>query len=78
MKLRILVSFILAVGTVSTFAGAKEDFVQAVKSGSGSCDAVKPTGGRQGTVMKWKTCTSDTVVIDGCTLACKGGAKIGG
>ena len=79
MKLRILISFALIVGSMSVMAGAKEDFMKAVKSGAGSCDAVKATGGRQGTVMKWKTCTSTSVEIDGCTIQCSNGANsIGG
>ena len=79
MKLRILISFALIVGSMSVMAGAKEDFMKAVKSGAGSCDAVKATGGRQGTVMKWKTCTSDSVSIEGCTIPCSSASsKIGG
>ncbi len=79
MKLRMFISLALVVGAASVFAGPKEDFMKAVSSGAGSCDAVKPTGGRQGNVMKWKTCTADSITIDGCTITCSSaGSKIGG
>lgn len=79
MKLRVVISFALLVGSLTVFGGAKEDFEAALKGGTGSCAEVKATGGRQGNVMKWKTCTSTTVTIDGCTIKCTNAANsIGG
>ncbi len=79
MKLRMFISLALVVGAASVFAGPKEDFMKAVESGTGTCDAVKPTGGRQGNVMTWKTCTQTTIKIDGCTVQCPNAANsIGG
>lgn len=78
MKLRVLISFGLLVGALSAFGGAKEDFEAAVKAQCGG-KSVPATGGRQGNVMKWKTCTSDSVTIEGCTLSCTDtSSKIGG
>lgn len=78
MKLRVLISFTLLLGSLSVLAGAKADFENAVKSQCGG-KAVKATGGRQGNVMKWKTCTSDSITIEGCTMTCSdASSKIGG
>jgi hypothetical protein len=78
MKLRMVISFALLAGAFSAFGGAKDDFQAAVKAQCGGKD-VPATGGRQGNVMKWKTCTSDSVTIDGCTLSCTdASSKIGG
>lgn len=78
MKLRMVISFALLAGAMSAFGGAKEDFQNAVKAQCGGKN-VPATGGRQGNVMKWKTCTADSVVIEGCTLTCSdASSKIGG
>ena len=60
-----------------SFAGAKKDFIAAVKE---QCEnkKIKASRGRQGNVMKWKTCTSQTITIDGCELTCEDkSSKIG-
>lgn len=78
MKFRLLISSMLVLGAMSAFGGAKEDFEAAVKA---QCSGknVPATGGRQGNVMKWKTCTADSITIEGCTLSCKdASSKIGG
>lgn len=78
MKLGLVVSFALAIGTMSAFGGAKEDFEAAVKKQCAGKN-VPATGGRQGNVMKWKTCTADSITIEGCTLTCSdASSKIGG
>lgn len=78
MKLRMVISFALLIGALSAFGGAKEDFEAAVKAQCGGKD-VPATGGRQGNVMKWKTCTSDSITIEGCTFTCSdASSKIGG
>lgn len=68
--------------SLGAYAGAKADFVNAVKAQCGKTeDEAKKmaTPGRSGNVMKFKTCTSDSVTIDGCTLSCKdASASIGG
>lgn len=83
MKLRTVISFVFLVGTLTVFAGPKEDFLkkrqEAIDAGKKECSGIKPTGGRQGNVMKWKTCTADSITLDGCTLNCENAAgKIGG
>ena len=78
MKLRLVISFALALGSLYAFGGAKDDFEAAVKK---QCPGktVPATGGRQGNVMKWKTCTADSITIEGCTLTCSdASSKIGG
>lgn len=78
MKLHVLISFGLLLGSLMAFGGAKEDFESAVKAQCGG-KAVPATGGRQGNVMKWKTCTSDSITIEGCTMTCAdASSKIGG
>jgi hypothetical protein len=78
MKIHVVITCALLIGATSVMAGAKEDFISAVKEASCSGE-VKATGGRQGSVMKWKTCTSSSVTIDGCTITCKdASSSIGG
>lgn len=78
MKLRVLISFGLLIGSLTAFGGAKDDFEAAVKAQCGGKE-VPATGGRQGNVMKWKTCTADSITIEGCTLSCSdASSKIGG
>jgi hypothetical protein len=78
MKLRVVMTCALLVGATSVFAGAKQDFEAAVKAQCGGKN-VPATGGRQGNVMKWKTCTADSITIEGCTLSCTdASSKIGG
>ncbi len=78
MKLRMVISFCLILGAMSAFGGPKEDFEAAVKGQCGGKN-VPATGGRQGNVMKWKTCTADSITIEGCTLSCSdASSKIGG
>ena len=78
MKLQLIVTSALLLGALSAFGGAKEDFEAAVKAQCGGTN-VPATGGRQGNVMKWKTCTADSISIEGCTLSCTdASSKIGG
>lgn len=70
----------------NAIAGAKDDFKSAVVKECGKSEAdadALATGGRQGNVMKWKTCTSSTVTVQkdaiSCTLTCTdSSSKIGG
>lgn len=78
MKLRAIMASALLIGATMVMAGPKEDFEAQVKK---SCPGknVPATGGRQGNVMKWKTCTADSITLEGCTLKCGTGAnQIGG
>lgn len=78
MILRVGISFALLVGAFSAHAGAKADFEAAIKAQCAGKD-VKVSGGRQGNVMKWKTCTSDSITLDGCNITCTdASSKIGG
>ena len=82
MKAKLLLaSLLLSLSTV-VIAGAKDNFINAVKNQCGkSEDEAKKmaTPGRTGNVMKLKTCTSDSLMIDGCTLSCKdASSSIGG
>ncbi|MBC76887.1 MAG: hypothetical protein CME64_12810 [Halobacteriovoraceae bacterium] len=76
---------LIAIGmlfSASAMAGTKDDFIAEVKKQCGKDDgaaAALATGGRQGNVMKWKTCTSATVTVGDCTLTCTdSSSKIGG
>lgn len=68
--------------SLPAFAGAKDDFINEVvkQCGKSKADAeALATGGRQGNVMKWKTCTSASVTVGDCTLTCSdSSSKIGG
>lgn len=68
--------------STALLAGAKDDFIAEVKKQCGKDDAAATalaTGGRQGNVMKLKTCTSATVTVGDCTLTCTdSSSKIGG
>lgn len=82
MKKIILTSSLVLMASLSSFAGVKEDFIAARDEAAKKqpkCSEVKPTPGRQGTVMKWKTCSSDSVEFDGCKITCpSASSKIGG
>ncbi len=65
------------------FAGAKDDFINAVKQHCGKSDgdaAALATPGRAGNVIKLKTCSGSTVQIaPDCSLPCKdASSSIGG
>ncbi|MCO4753264.1 MAG: hypothetical protein KC478_02225 [Bacteriovoracaceae bacterium] len=81
MKMFSLIALGLFFST-ATLAGTKDDFIAEVKKQCGKDDAsaaALATGGRQGNVMKWKTCTSPTVNVGDCTLTCTdSSSKIGG
>lgn len=67
----------------NAYAGAKEDFISAVKGQCGKSDdeaAKLATPGRSGNVVKFKLCSSATVQLDGsCSVTCtKDGSTIGG
>ncbi|MEE2671904.1 MAG: hypothetical protein VYA54_09345 [Bdellovibrionota bacterium] len=73
---------VLVLASFSAIAGPKEDFMAEVKKQCKKDDAAAATlatGGRQGNVMRWKTCTSATVTVGDCTLTCTdSSSKIGG
>lgn len=81
-KLTLAVVAFAAITSTNVLAGAKEDFVDAVvkQCGKSQADAeAMATPGRSGNVIKFKTCSSATVDIDGCTLQCKdASSSIGG
>jgi len=66
----------------SSYAGAKDDFIKAVKTQCGKSDAeaaALATPGRAGNVIKLKTCSSATITVGDCTLQCKdASSSIGG
>ena len=68
--------------SAQAMTGTKDDFIAEVKkqcSKDYAGAAALATGGRQGNVMKWKTCTSATVTVGDCTLTCTdSSSKIGG
>jgi len=85
MKRIALVALMLASSTV--FAGAKGDFIAALKAQCGKDDAAAAAlasspeaKGRAGTVVRFKVCAEPTVDVGGgCRLKCsKGGNTIGG
>jgi len=64
-------------------AGAKDDFINAVKNSCGKSDAdaaALATPGRAGNVIKLKTCSGDSIQISSdCKLPCKdASSSIGG
>lgn len=81
-KLTLAVVAFAAIASTNVFAGAKEDFIDAVVKQCGKTAAEAEgmaTPGRSGNVIKFKTCSSATVDIDGCTLQCKDtSSSIGG
>lgn len=81
-KLTLAVVAFAAITSTNVLAGAKEDFIDAVvkQCGKSQADAeAMATPGRSGNVIKFKTCSSATVDIDGCTLQCKdASSSIGG
>ena len=66
----------------NVYAGAKDDFIGAVKAQCGKSDAdaaALATPGRAGNVIKLKTCSGSTVTVGDCTLQCKdASSSIGG
>jgi hypothetical protein len=82
MKAKLLLVCLLFGLSTVVAAGAKDDFIQAVKVQCGKTaeDAKKmATPGRTGSVMKFRTCSSDSITIEGCTLSCKNASSsIGG
>mgnify|MGYP003687646881 CR=1 FL=1 len=77
----LLVSFLLAASSAA-FAGAKDDFIAAAEKqcGVSKADAKKlATGGRTGTVIKFKLCLEpEQTLSSGCVIRCtKAGSKIG-
>ena len=83
MKVRLLITMIVMGTSLFAYAGAKDVFIEAVKT---QCKKTQEeakalaTKGRTGNVMKLKTCTSDSIEIsDDCVLNCKdASASIGG
>lgn len=78
----LILSFLLAAST-SSFAGAKDDFIAAAAKQCGvSKDEAKKlaTGGRTGTVIKFRLCLEPELELaNGCKMTCqKAGSKIGG
>lgn len=70
----------LSLVSVSAWAGAKEDFIEAVKKSCGKSDAdaeKMATPGRSGNIIKWQTCSSSSVDIEGCSVSCASSSKIG-
>lgn len=82
-KLFSLVALIGLGFSLQVHAGAKDDFINAVKAQCGKSDAdaaALATPGRAGNVIKLKTCSGSTVEISSdCTLSCKdASSSIGG
>lgn len=79
---RKLLLLVVALGSMSAFAGAKEDFVAAVAA---QCPAVQAkaeelaTPGRTGNVVRFSMCAESPMDIgEGCKLTCnKSSATIG-
>lgn len=67
---------------LASMAGAKADFIEAVRlqCGKKKSEAARlATPGRSGNVIKYKTCTSVKIKIEDCTLRCKdASSSIGG
>lgn len=85
MNIKMLILAVTLFASSFVFAGAKGDFIAAVMR---DCKANYPTeekagslatGGRQGTVIRYKTCTTETLkVAEDCTLNCSdSSSKIG-
>ena len=79
-----LIALAITLTSISVFAGKKEQFVDAVKKQCPGKNAdTLATGGRQGNVFKYFTCTTDSIEFkagaEACTLICKSASsKIGG
>lgn len=82
MKKAMLLSVLALSISSSVYAGAKEDFIKAVKAQCGKSEeeaSKLATPGRAGNVMKLKSCTTDSITVGDCTLNCKdASASIGG
>lgn len=79
MKATLLFIAMTLVST-SVFAGAKEDFIAAVVKSCGKSQAEAEklaTPGRAGNIIKYQTCSSSSVDIEGCAVACASSSKIG-
>lgn len=66
MRAWMLLAFLCFGLSTVAIAGAKDDFIKAVKTQCGKSDtdaAVLATPGRTGNVIKLKTCTSDSVTV---------------
>ncbi|SMF83051.1 hypothetical protein [Pseudobacteriovorax antillogorgiicola] len=77
----LLLSFLVAASS-SALAGAKDDFIAAAEKqcGVSKDEAAKlATGGRTGSVIKFKLCLEpEQTLSNGCKLRCtKSGSKIG-
>ncbi|PIK16593.1 hypothetical protein [Halobacteriovorax sp. JY17] len=76
------VSLYALIFSYQAHAGAKDDFIKAVKTQCGKSDAdaaALATPGRAGNVIKLKTCSSATITVGDCTLQCKdASSSIGG
>lgn len=75
-------SLVASLVSLTTQAGAKDDFVKAVMNQCKKSEAdakALATPGRSGNVVKLKTCTSTTITVGDCTLNCKdASSSIGG
>ncbi|WP_393089696.1 hypothetical protein [Halobacteriovorax sp. HFRX-2_2] len=85
MRMTRIFPFLLGISLLSptAFAGAKDDFINAVvkqcKKSKADAESMA-TPGRSGNVIKFKTCSGATVDVgNGCTLQCKDASStIGG
>ena len=81
-QLSVMTILALTLCSTSVFAGAKDDFIKAVKAQCKKDDAsakALATPGRSGNVIKFKTCSGATVQVGDCTLQCKdASSSIGG
>jgi phosphoheptose isomerase len=81
-RLSVLAIFALTLVSTGVQAGAKDDFIKAVKAQCKKDDAAAKalaTPGRSGNVIKFKTCSGATVQVGDCTLQCKDASStIGG
>lgn len=79
---KLILASLIIIFSSPTYAGAKGDFVNAVKKSCGKTQeeaSSMATPGRSGTVMKWKKCTAQSINIKGCELPCKdASSSIGG
>ncbi len=78
----VFASLFLTLVSLTSQAGAKDDFIKAVMNQCKKSEAdakALATPGRSGNVVKLKTCTSATITVGDCTLNCKDAASsIGG
>ncbi|MAE59042.1 MAG: hypothetical protein CME69_09190 [Halobacteriovorax sp.] len=78
----VFASLFLTLVSLTSQAGAKDDFIKAVMNQCKKSEAdakALATPGRSGNVVKLKTCTSATITVGDCTLNCKdASSSIGG